>query len=117
MTPATFAALLPEALRELGVDVPVAIAGNSLGGWTALEAARLGHARSVVALDPAGLWGADHSWWGRHSVRILNAAARRLPPPVARPLLSTAPGRTALLGIVYGRPWRVPAASAIEASG
>jgi hypothetical protein len=27
-----------------------------VGGWTALEMAKLGAARSVVALSPAGLW-------------------------------------------------------------
>jgi pimeloyl-ACP methyl ester carboxylesterase len=32
------------------------LAGNSLGGWTALELARRGRARSVVALSPAGGW-------------------------------------------------------------
>lgn len=32
------------------------IAGNSLGGWTAMELARRGRARSVVALSPAGGW-------------------------------------------------------------
>jgi pimeloyl-ACP methyl ester carboxylesterase len=32
------------------------MAGNSMGGWMALEAAKRGMARSVVALGPAGLW-------------------------------------------------------------
>src|SRR3712207_3056276 len=32
------------------------LAGNSLGGWVALELARLGRARSVTALSPAGFW-------------------------------------------------------------
>jgi pimeloyl-ACP methyl ester carboxylesterase len=32
------------------------VAGNSLGGWIALELARRGRARSVVALSPAGGW-------------------------------------------------------------
>ena len=32
------------------------IAGNSLGGWLALELAKRGRARSVVALAPAGGW-------------------------------------------------------------
>ena len=32
------------------------IAGNSLGGWIALELACRGRARSVVALSPAGGW-------------------------------------------------------------
>jgi len=33
-----------------------AIAGNSLGGWIALELAQRGRARSVVGLAPAGGW-------------------------------------------------------------
>jgi len=40
----------------VGLDAPVDIAGNSLGGLLALEAARRGIARSVVAISPAGLW-------------------------------------------------------------
>jgi pimeloyl-ACP methyl ester carboxylesterase len=32
------------------------LAGNSLGGWVALELARRGRARSVCALSPAGFW-------------------------------------------------------------
>lgn len=32
------------------------VAGNSLGGWLAVELARRGFARSVVALSPAGAW-------------------------------------------------------------
>jgi len=32
------------------------LAGNSLGGWLALELARRGRARSVVCLSPAGGW-------------------------------------------------------------
>ena len=32
------------------------LAGNSMGGWVALELARRGRARSVCALSPAGTW-------------------------------------------------------------
>ena len=49
-------AALSASLRELGIDGPVDIAGNSMGGMLALEAARQGLARSVVALSPGGLW-------------------------------------------------------------
>ena len=35
------------------------LVGNSLGGWTALELAARGRARSVLALAPAGFWPAD----------------------------------------------------------
>ena len=42
-------------LDELGLPDPHVV-GNSLGGWVALELARRGRARSVVALSPAGAW-------------------------------------------------------------
>ena len=58
-TPPTIAHLvdgLERSIRELGLEEPVDIAGNSLGGGLALEAARRGLARSVVAISPIGLW-------------------------------------------------------------
>ena len=54
----TVAALADLAERELddaGMET-AHIAGNSLGGWLALELAKRGRARSVVALSPAGGW-------------------------------------------------------------
>jgi pimeloyl-ACP methyl ester carboxylesterase len=47
---------LERSIHEMGIDIPVDVAGNSLGGYMALEAARRGLARSVVAISPAGLW-------------------------------------------------------------
>lgn len=47
---------LAQSLHDVGVEIPVDIAGNSLGGTIALEAATRGIARSVVAIAPAGLW-------------------------------------------------------------
>jgi pimeloyl-ACP methyl ester carboxylesterase len=47
---------LDRSIRELGIKVPVDLAGNSLGGCIALEAARRGLARTVVAISPACLW-------------------------------------------------------------
>jgi pimeloyl-ACP methyl ester carboxylesterase len=43
------------SLDELGLDRPH-LAGNSLGGWMAIELARRGRAASVCALSPAGCW-------------------------------------------------------------
>jgi pimeloyl-ACP methyl ester carboxylesterase len=42
-------------LDEAAIDT-AHIVGNSLGGWVALELARRGRARSVLALSPAGAW-------------------------------------------------------------
>jgi pimeloyl-ACP methyl ester carboxylesterase len=44
------------SIHDLGIEIPVDIAGNSLGGSMGLEAAARGIARSVVAISPAGLW-------------------------------------------------------------
>ena len=47
---------LVQSIHDLGIELPVDIAGNSLGGAMALAAATRGIARSVVAISPAGLW-------------------------------------------------------------
>ncbi|MEC3914355.1 alpha/beta fold hydrolase [Nocardia sp. CDC160] len=56
--PATVRALVDyceRLLDESGWDT-AHIAGNSLGGWVALELAARGRARSCTAIAPAGLW-------------------------------------------------------------
>jgi pimeloyl-ACP methyl ester carboxylesterase len=56
--PVTVRDLVDEAERELdtrGLGRPH-IAGNSMGGWMAIELARRGRARTVCALSPAGSW-------------------------------------------------------------
>jgi pimeloyl-ACP methyl ester carboxylesterase len=49
---------LERLLDELGVS-KAHLAGNSLGGWVALELARRGRALTVCALSPAGAWGSE----------------------------------------------------------
>jgi pimeloyl-ACP methyl ester carboxylesterase len=54
----TVASLADAAEAELdsaGIET-AHVAGNSLGGWLALELAKRGRARSVVAIAPAGGW-------------------------------------------------------------
>jgi pimeloyl-ACP methyl ester carboxylesterase len=56
--PMTIADLADDAERALdarGLD-RAHFAGNSLGGWIAIELARRGRARTVCALSPAGSW-------------------------------------------------------------
>lgn len=57
-------------------------AGNSLGGWVALELARKGRARTVCALSPAGFWTAHGTGHAASAARIAAAAtlARRTRP-------------------------------------
>lgn len=45
-----------EALLDERGFATVHVAGNSMGGWIAVELARRGRARSVCAFSPAGFW-------------------------------------------------------------
>lgn len=70
-------------LDELEID-RADLAGNSMGGWIALELARRGRARSVCALSPAGMWEANGEDMER-VYTILETAVRDVRR--ARPLL------------------------------
>lgn len=95
-------------LDQRGID-KAHIAGNSLGGWVALELALLGRARSVTALCPAGFWreplGPDPNGARAHKLvrqlRPLIPAAMRVPA-----------FRHAALSSVVAHPQRVPTAAA-----
>lgn len=71
----------------------VHIAGNSMGGWMAVELARRGRASSVCALSPAGLWSSGERPGASRATLIrtkkLADATRHLTPP----LLTLAPLR------------------------
>lgn len=54
-TAANLARAVHEECVRNGVERPH-VAGNSLGGWVALEMGRCGWAASVTTLSPAGLW-------------------------------------------------------------
>jgi pimeloyl-ACP methyl ester carboxylesterase len=49
---------LERQMDTLGFDT-AHLAGNSLGGWAAVELARRGRARSLTLLSPAGCWEPD----------------------------------------------------------
>ena len=54
-TAAALAMALRDELTARGIERPH-VAGNSLGAWVGLELGRIGAARSVTCLSPAGLW-------------------------------------------------------------
>jgi pimeloyl-ACP methyl ester carboxylesterase len=102
-TPANLAAAVAGLCEELGLERPH-VAGNSLGAWVGLEMARAGHAASVTAISPAGLWGKP---LGPRSFDS-HALAVRLRPLVSL-LLRSRRGRHAMLRTTMAWPERVPA--------
>jgi len=71
---------LERSIRGIGLSSPVDICGNSLGGYMALEAARRGLARSVVAISPAGLWEDRPPAHVKHVFRALHFMATHFAP-------------------------------------
>ena len=106
-TPSVLAGAVASFLDELGVE-RAHVAGNSLGGWVALELAKAGRSLSVAGLCTAGFWkrplgprpGADARRMGRALLPLLPA------------LLRSARGRRLLLRGTVGHPDRVPPAAA-----
>lgn len=117
IAPTTMALVLQlrAVLEKLGLHEPVDIAGNSLGGWMALEAARLGMARSVVAISPAGLWRRPPA-----HVRHIFFNMRRLiraAPWLVRAALRIGALRELFLALpMTTGSWRMPATEAIGAA-
>jgi len=70
---------LVRSIRAIGLEAPVDVAGNSLGGWMALEAARQGLARTVVAISPAGLWRTHDAPHVKYVFRALRFMTTRFP--------------------------------------
>jgi pimeloyl-ACP methyl ester carboxylesterase len=88
------------------------VAGNSLGGWVALELSRRGRALSVCALSPAGVWESARREPAARMLRDAARSARRLRPVV--PLMAPIPAlRRALLRDVAVHGERVGASELI----
>jgi pimeloyl-ACP methyl ester carboxylesterase len=111
-TPIGYATILSGALEAIEVDA-AHVAGNSAGGWTALEMAKLGRARSVVAIGPAGLW-ATHSPWSSVTKLWTQHKLGRVFAPLTAPAMRSRLGRTLLLGGTMAKPTRMPPEAATE---
>jgi pimeloyl-ACP methyl ester carboxylesterase len=117
-TPAALAAAVAGLLDELGVSAPH-LAGNSLGGWVALELAATRPAASLTLLSPAGLWRQDAPGYPRASLRATRWLTRHASRPLSR-LVTYRLGRATVLGQTHGRPMRLTAEyaqAAIHAMG
>jgi pimeloyl-ACP methyl ester carboxylesterase len=96
-----------ETITSLGLS-PCHIAGNSLGGVLALELARAGAARSVVAIAPLGFGTERENRRTRRRLRTARVGAR-LVAPFAGAVAAAAWGRTVLGALQASRPWRTDA--------
>jgi pimeloyl-ACP methyl ester carboxylesterase len=102
-TPEALADAVEDELARAGLDRPH-IAGNSLGGWVALELARRGRAETVTAISPAGLQHARENDWGAGILRWMRWMARNAPPPAF--LVRHPAGRILAAGPSHARAWR-----------
>jgi pimeloyl-ACP methyl ester carboxylesterase len=109
----TVFALADAVERELDAEglETMHIAGNSLGGWVALELGRRGRARSVVAISPAGMWSRREQSYVRTTLRLFHGFMRGI-APAAESMTRTAGGRVAALSGAMRRPWRLEAGDA-----
>jgi pimeloyl-ACP methyl ester carboxylesterase len=100
-------------MAELELDRPV-VAGNSLGGWIALELAKRNLVRAAVPISPAGFWNEPERRWTRGAFRFSRFLVRRAPGLVDR-LNRSEGGRRASSGLFYAHPERIPYEDAAEA--
>jgi pimeloyl-ACP methyl ester carboxylesterase len=103
--PVDLAVAVAELLDELGLE-SAHVAGNSTGGWVALELGRLQRARTVTAVSPAGLWRRKAPAYIRATMRQtrLNARLiRRFAPNAPQSRLA----RALCMATASGRPFEV----------
>jgi pimeloyl-ACP methyl ester carboxylesterase len=112
--PPTAEALADAVEREMDAAgfASAHVAGNSLGGWIALELARRRRARTVTAISPHGLGLPRENRWGIGLLLAMRWAARNSPAP--EPLMHTAIGRTLFAGPALAKPWRADPDDMIE---
>lgn len=106
--------MLAEDFAARGINRPH-IAGNSLGGWLALELAQRGVAASVTALSPAGSWPSLREY--RALARQFRMVYRTMPVLIAltRPFLHFARIRRGLNAQVMKHGDRMPANEVLRA--
>ena len=108
-----FADAVASFLDEVGWDRPHVV-GNSLGGWTALELAKRGRARTVTGIGTAGFATPREARFSSMSLRSTHRSAQLIYG--AAPALFSSPLRRRLmLGQVFFRADRMTPEAAVEA--
>jgi pimeloyl-ACP methyl ester carboxylesterase len=103
--PRALARAVANALDGWGIE-KAHVAGNSLGGWVALELAEIWPVASLTLLSPAGLWAGGTPMYCRASLRALRWLARHAEPWAFR-LANYRLGRALLFVQIFGQPSRL----------
>jgi pimeloyl-ACP methyl ester carboxylesterase len=103
--PAALAQSVADLLDDLGISTPH-LAGNSIGGWVALELASRRPVASLTLLSPAGLWARNPPLYDRISLRASRWLARHAIGLLCR-LVASRLGRAIVLGQTHGHPMRL----------
>ncbi|MCR1786346.1 alpha/beta hydrolase [Nocardioides carbamazepini] len=104
--------ILEDFFVEQGLDRPH-IAGNSLGGRIALEAAADHLVSSATTLAPAGFWRNRVEFAYIRAVFTLLTGAATIAQPVAPAILGTRPGRAAAFGLLMTKGHRLSPEAAL----
>jgi pimeloyl-ACP methyl ester carboxylesterase len=107
-TPKALAAAVARELAAIGLP-RAHVAGNSLGGWVALELGLSGYALTITGIAPAGLWPQPLAPKSGTAQRL----ARSLLPLIGVAAANPA-GRRLLLSSAVAHPGRVPRAQAAQ---
>ncbi|PRC48650.1 alpha/beta hydrolase, partial [Mycobacterium sp. ITM-2017-0098] len=115
--PATISDTVDAAERYLddhGLDRPH-LAGNSMGGWIAVELARRGRASSVCALSPAGFWSLGERSHTAATARVRKTVAlSRLPRSITAAGLRSSLVRRIAFNDIATRAQRLSHAQALD---
>ncbi|GII29407.1 alpha/beta fold hydrolase [Planotetraspora mira] len=113
-TTETLGTAVEEFWTWLGVKDPH-VAGNSLGGYIALDMASRGVVCTAAALSPAGFWSRTEHLYARTVLRLLRATAEATRGEGAAALASSKAGKAVALGLLMAKPSRVPADAMLAA--
>ncbi|MFG1941645.1 alpha/beta fold hydrolase [Nonomuraea sp. NPDC048826] len=114
-TPESLADAIESFCALLGVREPH-VAGNSLGGYLALELASRGTVRTATALSPAGFWSRSELLYCQAVLRASRKSARSLPPEQAAELAEHPIGRALSVGLMVAHPSRMAPTALIAAT-
>ncbi|SEH00310.1 Pimeloyl-ACP methyl ester carboxylesterase [Nonomuraea solani] len=99
----------------LGIREPD-VAGNSLGGYIALELASRGVVRTATALSPAGFWSRSELLYCQSVLRALRASARSMPQEQLVRMAENRYLRAITAGVLVARPARLEPTALIAAT-